>query len=203
MKPESGMIYEAITGIMSEVGAIGKNKTNAQQNFKYRGIDDVMNTLNPLLCKHGVFVVPEILEQTREERTSRNGAALIYSICKIMFSFFAKDGSHVSAITIGEGMDNGDKATNKAMAIAFKYACFQVFCIPTEEMKDPDSESHELKPTTQLISKAQAKRMYKLSNENADLCREILQEFNYDKSDEVLKSDYDAICSEIQSRAVA
>ncbi len=35
---------------------------------------------------------------------------------------------------------------NKAMSIAFKYACFQVFCIPTEEMKDPDAESHELAP---------------------------------------------------------
>lgn len=41
-------------------------------------------------------------------------------------------------------MDSGDKATNKAMAIAFKYACFQVFCIPTEEMKDPDAECHEI-----------------------------------------------------------
>lgn len=40
-------------------------------------------------------------------------------------------------------MDSGDKATNKAMAIAFKYACFQVFCIPTEEMKDPDAETPE------------------------------------------------------------
>ena len=40
-------------------------------------------------------------------------------------------------------MDSGDKATNKAMSIAYKYACFQVFCIPTEEMKDPDAETHE------------------------------------------------------------
>ena len=37
----------------------------------------------------------------------------------------------------------GDKATNKAMAIAYKYLCFQVFCIPTEEMTDPDAESLE------------------------------------------------------------
>ena len=36
-----------------------------------------------------------------------------------------------------------DKATNKAMAIAYKYLCFQVFCIPTEEMSDPDAESLE------------------------------------------------------------
>ena len=40
-------------------------------------------------------------------------------------------------------MDSGDKATNKAMAIAMKYALFQVFCIPTEEMKDPDAETPE------------------------------------------------------------
>ena len=38
-------------------------------------------------------------------------------------------------------MDSGDKASNKALSIAFKYACFQVFCIPTEEMKDPDAET--------------------------------------------------------------
>ena len=50
------------------------------------------------------------------------------------------------AVVIGEGMDSGDKATNKAMAIAYKYACFQTFCIPTEEMKDPDSECHEVAP---------------------------------------------------------
>lgn len=43
-------------------------------------------------------------------------------------------------------MDSGDKATNKAMAIAFKYACFQIFCIPTEEMKDPDAECHDVQP---------------------------------------------------------
>ena len=46
-------------------------------------------------------------------------------------------------------MDSGDKATNKAMSIAFKYACFQVFCIPTEEMADPDAECHEVKPRQQ------------------------------------------------------
>jgi len=129
---------------MSEIGAIGKEKTNTQQNFKYRGVDDVMNALQPLLIKNGLFVVPEVLEQTREDRITAKGNALIYSVCRIKFVFYADDGSNVTAVTIGEGMDSGDKATNKAMAIAFKYACFQVFCIPTEEMKDPDGESHEL-----------------------------------------------------------
>jgi hypothetical protein len=139
-------IYKSIIGVMSEIGAIGKDKTNSQQGFKYRGVDDVMNALQPLLIKNGIFIIPEVVEQTREDKISSKGNALIYSICKVKFTFFADDSSSVTAVTIGEGMDSGDKATNKAMAIAFKYACFQVFCIPTEEMKDADSESHEIKP---------------------------------------------------------
>jgi hypothetical protein len=130
---------------MQEVEAVGKNDKNAQQGFMYRGIDSVMNAMQPLLAKHKIFVVPEVLEQQREERQTSRGGNLIYSICKIRFTFYAEDGSSVSAVTIGEGMDSGDKATNKAMSIAFKYALFQTFCIPTEEMPDPDGECHEVK----------------------------------------------------------
>ena len=134
-------IFQSITKILEEVPAIGKTKKNTTQNFMFRGIDDVMNTFQPLLAKHKVFIVPQVLEQTREERQTSKGGTLIYSICKIKYTFYAEDGSSVDAIVIGEGMDSGDKATNKAMAIAMKYAMFQVFCIPTEEMKDPDSET--------------------------------------------------------------
>ena len=143
---EKELIYEAITKVMAEIGAVGKNSKNSQQGFMYRGIDAVMNAINPALTKHKVFVAPEVLEQEREERQTAKGNMLIYSICKIKFRFYTTDGSHVDVVTIGEGMDSGDKATNKAMSIAFKYACFQLFCIPTEEMVDPDSESHEVTP---------------------------------------------------------
>jgi hypothetical protein len=153
-------IHEAIPKIMSEIGAIKKDQTNKQQGFKYRGIDDVMNALQPVLVKYGVFVVPEVLEQTREERQTKSGGNLISSICKIQYTFFANDGTCITAVVVGEGMDSGDKATNKAMAIAFKYACFQVFCIPTEEMKDPDSETPE--PST-------PKQKHQESSEHAEV----------------------------------
>lgn len=142
-------IYESIAAVMADIGAVGKNSKNAQQGFMFRGIDAVMNALSPALIKNKVFVVPEILEHTREERQNAKGTVLIYSICKVKYTFYAEDGSNVSAVVIGEGMDTGDKATNKAMSIAFKYACFQVMCIPTEEMKDPDAECHEVKAKTE------------------------------------------------------
>ena len=133
-------IYKGINGVMVDVGAVKKDKVNQKQGFKFRGIDEVMNALYPAMTKHKIFVVPEILEQSREERKTNAGGNLLFSICKIRYTFYAEDGSFVQAVVIGEGMDSGDKATNKAMAVAFKYACFQVFCIPTEEMKDPDED---------------------------------------------------------------
>lgn len=138
---ESKKIYSAITSVMGELGAIGKDRKNQQQGFMYRGVDDVMNALQPLLVKHGVFIVPEVIEHTREERQTKSGGNLIYSVMKIKHHFVAEDGSEVISTTIGEGMDSADKSSNKALAIAFKYACFQVFCIPTEEMSDPDAET--------------------------------------------------------------
>lgn len=159
-------IFTAINEVMRKVGAIGKAKRNQQQGFAYRGVDDVMNALAPILQEEGIFIVPRVLSHKREERQTRNGGALLYSICECEFTFYATDGSCVKAVTIGEGMDSSDKATNKAMSIAFKYACFQVFCIPTEEMRDPDAEVHDVAPqvyqaqvTQPQISEAEMLRM--------------------------------------------
>lgn len=174
-------IYQSISKILEEVPAIGKNKKNTMQGFMFRGIDDVMNTFQPLLAKHKVFMVPQVLEQTREERQTSKGGTLIYSICKIKYIFYAEDGSNIEAIVVGEGMDSGDKATNKAMAIAMKYAMFQVFCIPTEEMKDPDSE-------TPPASKKIVKNAKDLKIQSSQI--EILNKFYVgDNMDRLLKAN--------------
>ena len=83
---------------------------------------------------------------------------MLYSILKIKFTFYAEDGTFVEAITVGEGMDSGDKASNKAMAIAMKYAMFQVFCIPTGD--DPDAETHNV--VEKKITKEQATTLMNL-----------------------------------------
>lgn len=141
------LIYQAINEVMEACGAVGKDMVNhQQQGYKYRGIDAVMNALNPALKKAKVFASPEVLELTREERHTAKGGLLIYSIAKVKYTFYAADGSSVSAIVIGEGMDSGDKSMNKAMSAAYKYALFQVFCIPTEEMVDSEVDSPQPMP---------------------------------------------------------
>lgn len=134
-------ITKSLCAITAEISSIGKTKKNAQQGYSFRGIDDLMNTLHPLFAKYGVLMVPEVLESTREERVTAKGSALISAILKVKYHLIGMDGSEITATVIGEGMDTADKASNKALAIAFKYAAFQIFCIPTDEIgkDDPDN----------------------------------------------------------------
>lgn len=160
-------IYKAIADVLSEVGAVGKDGQNAFDKYRYRSIDAVMNAMHPAMAKYGVFVMPEVLEQSREEQESRNGGVLIYSIIKVRYTFYAEDGSSLTATVIGEGMDKGDKSVNKAMSAAFKYALFQVFCIPTDEFSDSEDESPEARQKPKNKIDEYAKREAQKAGSNA------------------------------------
>lgn len=143
---EAGHIYEDMAAIAAEVGSIAKSRRNTQQNYSFRGIDDMYDALHSLLAKHRVTSVPEVLEFSREERTSKSGGVLIATIARVRYTFYARDGSSIQAVTLGEGMDSGDKSSNKAMAGAHKYALVQVFSIPTNEQADSEYEDPEPAP---------------------------------------------------------
>jgi len=134
-------INAAILSVMKEVGAIAKTERNTQQGFDYRGIDQVYNRLHPLMVEHGIFTTSEIITSERFEKPTKAGGILHVAVMKMKYTFRAADGSSVDTEVVGEGMDSGDKASNKAMAIAHKYALCQAFMIPTQDMIDPDSES--------------------------------------------------------------
>lgn len=131
-------IYSSIVNVISDIDAIKKDKKSTQ-GFMYRGVDDVSNTLKPLFAKHKIFIVPSVKTVTRETKATTKGGEVTVTILDIDFTFYAEDGSFVTASTVGEAMDSGDKSCNKAMSIAFKYACYQVFCIPTDDMDDPET----------------------------------------------------------------
>jgi hypothetical protein len=51
------------------------------------------------------------------------------------------------------------------------------------------------------ISKAQAKRMFALAKGNAEIVRQVINEYGYEKSEQVKKTEYDTICSKIEQLA--
>lgn len=147
----SNNVYQMIAAVSADLckEGISKDRKNQQQGYNFRGIDDVYNALAPIMSKHGLVVLPRCLSRESIERQNRSGGTLFYVVVECEFDFVSShDKSHHTIKTYGEAMDSADKATNKAMSAAYKYACMQAFCIPTEGDNDADSTTHDLAPKT-------------------------------------------------------
>ena len=147
-------IYEAISKVMLSISkeGISKSRVNEGQGYKFRGIDDVYNAMAPILAEHKLCVLPKVTDRQVTERINKHGTALFYVTVHMDFTLVSgEDGSSHIISTIGEAMDSGDKATNKAMSAAYKYALMQAFCIPTEGDNDSESQTHEVRPTQQEV----------------------------------------------------
>lgn len=141
---KTGLIFQLLPKVMAQVGAVGKERKNEQQGYKFRGIDEIYFAVQPAMIANGIFVVPEVVSNKREERTTRDGkGTLTYTILTVRHTFYAPDGSSVQCVMMGEAMDSGDKSSNKAMSAAMKYALIETFCIPTQEPIDTENQTHE------------------------------------------------------------
>ena len=139
------MIHRAMLNVMTDLSPIGKDKQNQHFKYNFRGIDAVYREIHPLLKKHGIYQTSKVLylETKFEGKTCT-------AIIKITYVFTAEDGSSVSTEVVGMGADTGDKATNKALSGAHKYALLQAFVIPCDGIDEQDASDFQ-------YSKAQAK----------------------------------------------
>jgi hypothetical protein len=152
-------VYKAIVGVTADIckTGIAKTRKNVQQGYQFRGIDDVYNELAPLISKHGLCILPRMLTRSEAERKTAKGGTLFCVVVEAEFDFVcADDESKHTVRTFGEAMDSADKATNKAMSAAYKYACIQVFSIPTKGDNDAESTTYEVVPEADLDEKTLA-----------------------------------------------
>jgi hypothetical protein len=151
-------IAQSLNEVMKEVGAVKKNDRNASQGFNFRGIDAVVNAVSPALQKHGVIVVPSVEDyEYASVEIGKNRTVMGHVKVKVTYTFIGAGGDSIKATVVGEAMDSGDKATAKAMSVAFRTALLQTLSLPTDE-PDPDSQSYERSERvvvdTQQVAKA-------------------------------------------------
>lgn len=91
-------------------------------------------------------------------------------------------------------------AETRAIARALRFAGYGVEYTGFEEVDyDTNKPTGKAdKPTGELITKAQAGRIYAISGSSADICTTVLKQFGYNKSTEVQKKDYDEICKVVE-----
>ena len=139
-------VYQAINAVTAAMAreGIGKERSNQQQGYRFRGIDDVYNALSRHLAEQKLCMLPRVTERAFTDRPTKSGGVSTYVVLTVEFDFVsAEDDSTHTIRTMGEAMDTADKATNKAMSAAMKYACLMAFQIPTEGDNDADAHTHE------------------------------------------------------------
>lgn len=142
---KSPLIFGKISAVMKDIGPIAKDRKNTQQGYAFRGIDELMNAISPILTKNGVFPATLNVEGVLYESvTSKSGGSGTHLIRRFTFRFYAEDGSYVDTMADGEAIDYGDKASNKAYSVAYREAIFKMFVIPFEN-DDIENADHELK----------------------------------------------------------
>lgn len=139
-------VFKALSAVQKELSerGIAKGDTNTFDNYKFRGIDAVLNALAPILAKNGLVLVPSLDESEIRTVPASSGKAMNHCKVKMSFTFYDSEGDFISHTFHGEAMDRGDKSLNKAATAAYKYFLFQAFTIPVEGTPDADNESHEV-----------------------------------------------------------
>jgi hypothetical protein len=194
-------VYQLIAAVSADLARTGISKAqkNDQQGYKFRGIDDVLNALAPMLATHGLVILPRVMARTQTERTTPRGGVLFYTLVEVEFDFVSShDGSRHTVKVFGEAMDSGDKSTNKAMSAAYKYAAFQTFCIPTEGDNDADKTTHEVSP---YVTPEQAAEIERLADENGVDLGAILSWAKVEKTSQIHANRYEVIVAKLKKKS--
>lgn len=151
---EKVTVHQALRDVMKNVGAIAKTDRNQSQGFNFRGIDSVVNAVAPALQKAGVIVTPEVLDYKYETvEIGRNRTAMGHVKLQVAYTFYGPEGDFIVTVVASEAMDSGDKASAKAMSVAFRTALLQTLCLPTDEI-DPDASSYERSSAEDVLAPA-------------------------------------------------
>ncbi len=135
-------IYVALAAVMEQVRAVAKRDFNDHQRFSFRGVDAVVNAVGPALRDHGVIVVPVVRSVEYAAVTTTNNKPS--TACRVLvdYVFAGPAGDSITSTVAGEAWDHGDKATPKAMSVAFRTALLQALALPTDE-PDPDQHTYQ------------------------------------------------------------
>jgi hypothetical protein len=145
-------VTEAWSAVQSEIKAVGKDGRNQQQSYNFRGIDGVMNAVGPALRKHGVTITPRLHHrESSSVEVGKNRTLMAHVVVEVDYIVRGPDGDtwETPGRTPGEAMDSGDKATSKAMSVAYRTFLIQALTLPTHDI-DPDAESYERSPADPL-----------------------------------------------------
>jgi hypothetical protein len=139
MTKTENSIFQRILAVMAEVSYVQKEDKKVNNQYTFVSHDAVIAKLRPALIKHGIVVVPTVVDAKQEGNTT---------VCQYRVTFVNVDNPQdaVTIDTLGYGVDPQDKGPGKAMSYAYKYAMLKLFCLETGDDPEKDSINREPAP---------------------------------------------------------
>lgn len=206
-------INEKLLSMQSELKA-PKNQYNSFGKYSYRSCEDILEAVKPLGVKYKVVT-------TLHDEIVLIGNRYYLKATATAIDTETNEGIEVSAYAredeTKKGMDLA-QVTGSVSSYARKYALNGLYCIDDTKDSDAtnkgdkegkkqnnsksDNDVPAVKSTTNsdLISEAQRKRLFAISKGSSEIAKTVLSEFGYERSQDVKRKDYEAICSKIESR---
>lgn len=206
-------IYEKLMNIQEKLN-VPKNQLNKFGGYNFRSCEDILEAVKPLLKENKLALqISDEIVPLGDRYYVRATATLVdvenpnEEIKSIKNVGYAREEENK------KGMD-ASQVTGATSSYARKYALNGLFCI--DDTKDADTNeyqsqqknnqnnktnSQQTKQNNQvrLITLAQQKRLFAIANGNNDVVKNVISRYGYTKTEQIKASDYDKICTEIES----
>lgn len=190
-------VYRKLLEVQSKLKA-PKNQYNSFGKYSYRNCEDILEALKPILKEVGATII------ISDEVVSVNERYYVKATVKFIDT---ETGEVVEASANAREEDNkkgmdSSQLTGSTSSYARKYALNGLFAI--DDTKDSDftntHDKEDKKKTLEVISEAQAKRMYMLAKgKDPDVIKQILSNAGFNASRDITKDKYNAICEAIEA----
>lgn len=203
-------VYKKILAIMADIESIGKDcfvETGGYHpNGKPKGYyavthDHVAKKIHPLCVKHGLAILPTILEkEVTRYQTEKNykGNITVKDVYEVRatvstrFQDVENEESFWDCVMFAYGLDSQDKASGKAVSMAVKYAILKTFQLESgdqEELRDLELKKEQEKkaPIKNGDAKKESQTKADLTKKITMLCAETTSHMTKDEKIQWLK----------------
>ena len=188
-------VYKKLIEVQTKLKA-PKSQYNSFGKYSYRNCEDILEALKPILKEVGATII------ISDEVVSVNERYYVKATVKFIDT---ETGDMVEASANAREEDNkkgmdSSQLTGSTSSYARKYALNGLFAI--DDTKDSDfTNTHDKeKKTLEVISEAQAKRMYMLAKgKDTNMVKQILSNAGFNASRDITKDKYNAICEAIEA----
>lgn len=150
-----GKIFGAMIEAKRRIGPIAKARfaDAGSMKFAFRGIDDLIDAVFPILNDLGILLVAEV---KKVEETTRGEKQLPFTRIHMSYKFYCDDESCIVSEAVGQavsGQKGGDKEATVAQSVALRIMLATTFSIPFSDMVDPEEFDHPDAPPARSSSK--------------------------------------------------